>query len=95
MKSYEPKDKLVQLRNYDPEMAKVVEQFCVGLMATRGALIIYEQNATLSYVNRLIEPWILIVENQVAANARSPEKARAAVMKRWNAGKTETKGNVK
>lgn len=83
MKSYEPTQKLIDLQSTSPEAAKEIERLCFGLLATRGALIMYEQDATLNYVNRLIEPWVRIVDTKTEANKRTPEQARASVMKRW------------
>lgn len=68
MKSYEPTPKLIELHTTQPDMASEIERLCVGLLATRGALIIYNQDRTLAYVNRLVEPWVRLIDVKAELN---------------------------
>jgi hypothetical protein len=55
---YEPTDRLLALRAADPATAAQVEGLCRALLATRGLLIVYEQNDVLGYAMRQLEPWV-------------------------------------
>ena len=76
---YEKSDRLKKLYEDGNPLGEVIEKLCVGLLATRGLLIVYEQNAVLAHVNRLIEPWVEIVDVKAEMNRSKGQHARKKI----------------